>query len=130
MDLPRGSQETVLVQLSEGFCANQLILLGLLHIFVRVRVKCLLLFLEVRNPWEHLVGLHVRQHSCPPIISSKVFYKSPGVQSMLVGNLCKFILQIILTNNAQRESELRLSEIEGVRLSDTVGGMLMSSLLN
>lgn len=28
------------------------------------------------------------------------------------------------------EFELRLSEIEGVRLSDTVGGMLMSSVLN
>jgi len=73
------------------------------------------------------VGLHGRQ-SCTPVISSKVFHKSLDVQYMLVGNLCKFILQTILTNNAKSEFELRLSEIKGVRLSDIVGGMLMSSL--
>ena len=35
------------------------------------------------------------------VISSEVLHKSLGVQYMLVGNLCKFILQIILTNNAE-----------------------------
>lgn len=60
------------------------------------------------------MDLHGRQHSCTPVISSQVFYKSLGVQYMLVGNICKCILQIILTNNAKSEFELSLSEIEGV----------------
>lgn len=48
------------------------------------------------------------------MISSKVIHKVLGVQYMLLENLCKFILQITLTNNAKSEFELRLSEIEGV----------------
>lgn len=50
-----GSQDTLLIQPTEGFCANQIIILELLHIFVYIRVRCLL-FLEARNPQEHLVG--------------------------------------------------------------------------
>lgn len=125
MDLPCGSQKTVLVQASEDSCANQLIVLRLLHIFVCIRFECLLLFLEVRNPQEHLVGLHGRQHSCTPITSSKVFHRS-----VCPAHDCWEFMQIYSTNNAKSEFELRLSEIEGVRLSDIVGGMLMSSLLN
>lgn len=48
------------------------------------------------------------------MISGKVIHKILGVQYMLVGNLCKFILQITLTSNTKSECELRLSEIEGV----------------
>lgn len=79
-----------------------------------VRFKYLLLFLEMRTPPGAALGLHERQNSPTPVISSKVFHKSLGVQYVLAGNLCKPILQIILTNNAKSEFEQRLSEIAGV----------------
>lgn len=87
--------------------------------FVCVRFKYLwfeylLLFLEMTTLPEAALGLDGRQYSPTPVISSKVFHKGLGVQYTLVGNLCKSSLQIILTNNAKSEFELRLSEIAGV----------------
>lgn len=51
MDLPCGSQKAVLVQPSEGFCTNQLMALGLLHVFVHI-IRCIEVFVVISRSEE------------------------------------------------------------------------------